>query len=117
MAWLHNYGLPTDGSADYLDTDGDHVNNWQEWQADTSPIDANDLLHITNFIRSGTYNRLSWTSKPTRLYQVQRRATLNESSPWETVITNDVPGWNNVGFDNTGPQYYYRVRVVQPYSP
>ena len=113
-AWLQHYNLPMDGSADCLDSDGDGQNNWQEWKADTSPVDANDFLHITSFTRSGTYNTLWWTSKPTRLYQVERCASLDGSSPWETIITNDVPGWNNVGFDNTGPQHFYRIRVVQP---
>ena len=113
-AWAQQYGLPTDGSADYLDSDGDGMNNWQEFLADTSPLDANDFLHVTSFTRSGTYNTLWWTSKSTRLYQVQRRETLGDISPWETIITNATPGWNNVGFDNTGPQNFYRILAVQP---
>lgn len=96
------------------DPDHDGQNNWQEWQADTSPADRNDYLHITSFTRTGTYNTLWWTSKPTRLYQVERCATLGASSPWETVFTSTMPGWNNVGFDSTGPQYFYRVRAIQP---
>jgi Chlamydia polymorphic membrane protein (Chlamydia_PMP) repeat len=96
------------------DFDGDGQNNGQEYLADTSPVDANDYLHITSFTRSGTYNTLRWTSKPTRFYRVERCATLDASSPWETIITIDVPGWNNVGFDNTGPRYFYRIRVLQP---
>ena len=112
-AWLAQYGLPTDGSADATDLDGDGLNNWQEYLADTSPLDAKDYLHITSFTRDGTYNTLWWTSKPTRLYQVQRRETLDAASPWETIITT-APGWNNVGFDNTGPQYFYRIQAVQP---
>ncbi|HTY88668.1 MAG TPA: PKD domain-containing protein [Candidatus Acidoferrum sp.] len=112
--WLQGYGLPTDASATYADTDGDGMNNWQEYLADTSPIDANDYFHITSFTRSGTYNTLWWTSKPTRLYQVQRCFALDGSSPWETIITNATPGWNNVGFDNTGPQYFYRIGAVRP---
>ena len=112
--WLQNYGLPTDASLAYTNSDGDGVNNWQEYLADTSPIDANDYFHITSFTRDGTYITLWWTSKPTRLYQVQRRQTLGDGSPWETIITNAALGWNNVGFDSTGPQCFYRIQAVQP---
>ena len=114
FTWLQSYSLSTYAGALYADSDGDGMNNWQEYLADTSPLDANDYLHITSFTRSGTYNTLWWTSKSTRLYQVDRNASLDAASPWETIITNTVPGWNNVGFDNTGPQYFYRIRAVQP---
>ena len=60
---------------------------------------------------------LQWTAKPTRLYQVERRAAFDVSSPWVTHITYDVPGWDNVGFDNVGPQYFYRIRAVRPLMP
>ncbi len=96
------------------DPDRDGQNNWLEWQADTSPMDGNDYLHITSFTRNGTHNTLAWTSKPTRLYRVERCATLGAPSPWETVLTSTMPGWNNVGFDDPGPRYFYRIRAIQP---
>ena len=45
-AWLQHYGLPTDGTADRLDTDHDGLNNWQEWQAQTDPTNALSVLKL-----------------------------------------------------------------------
>lgn len=39
-AWLQQYGLPTDGSADYTDADGDSANNWLEWQFNSVPTNS-----------------------------------------------------------------------------
>jgi hypothetical protein len=116
VAWMLTYFGTTNVNPN-ADSDHDGMSNLQEYLADTDPLDANDCLRITGYTRTGSYNTLWWTSRPTRLYQVQRHGPLDVASPWETTISLDTPGANNVGFDNSGGQYYYRIRAVRPLAP
>jgi len=99
------------------DADADGQSDLEEYLADTDPLAPDDFLLITDFSRTGSYNLLKWASKPSRLYRVDRRATLNASSVWETYLSDDAPGWSNVGFNNLGVHYFYRIRAVKPLSP
>jgi hypothetical protein len=121
----HN-GLPDAWELQYFghlgvdpDADPDHdgMSNHAEYLAGTDPNNGSDYLHITSYTRVGSYNMLWWTAKPTRFYRVERRAAFDVASPWETHISYDWPGWSNVGFDNFGPQYFYRIRTVRPLAP
>src|SRR5262249_49331385 len=62
-AWAQQYGLAVDGSADYADSDGDGMNNWQEWRASTVPTNAASLLQMSlTSVTVGSSVALSWQS-------------------------------------------------------
>src|SRR5262249_37086778 len=49
IAWAQLYGVSTDGT---VDSDGDGMNNWQEWRAGTSPVDKNSVLKFMSVART-----------------------------------------------------------------
>jgi hypothetical protein len=70
-AWLASYGLPSDSSADYLNSDGDGLNNWQEYLAGTNPTNASSVFRITGGqAQPGGQFVLSWLSVSNRFYDV-----------------------------------------------
>jgi parallel beta-helix repeat protein len=115
-AWLGQYGLPTDGSADHTDLDGDGLNNWQEWQADTSPTDPASHLSITG-ASAGPPVSVFLESSATRLYTLlfSKNGT---SGPWLSVpAQTDIPGTGGTltltNLTSTAP-CFYRVSVRVP---
>jgi hypothetical protein len=117
-AWLQKYGLPIDGSLDFADTDGDGFSNWQEWIADTSPIDPLSFLKILTPTRTnsppGVLVRWQGTST-NRTYFLQRATNLALASPFSVIKTNISPTNGLASFVDTntsgaGP-YFYRVGV------
>jgi hypothetical protein len=113
-AWLQQYGLPTDGSADNADTDGDRLNSWQEWRAGTSPIDSASVLKmltITNGISGAT---VRWQSVSGINYLLQH-SDLISGAGFSTIQTN-IPGQaGSTSFTDTNAvgarRMVYRVGV------
>ena len=87
-AWLQQYQLPTDGSADYSDTDGDTMNNWQEWRAATIPTDPSSLLKMLGVSNDVSAATVKWTSVNTRTYFLERSTDLTAQPAFVTVATN-----------------------------
>ena len=120
IAWLlANFGT-TNVNAN-ADPDGDGQSNQQEYLAGTNPNDAGDYLHITGVQRGDVgdphYVILTWTSQPTRFYAIQGRSSLDASTSWGDLYSLPWPGINNVGFDSTAGQNFYRIRATRPLSP
>lgn len=113
--WLQNNGLPVDGSADYIDTDGDGMNSWQEYVADTIPTDANSALRMLSPANDVSGIIVSWQSVATRNYFLQRGTNLFVPPAFNTIQSNITGQLGTTIFTDTnavgnGP-YYYRVGV------
>jgi hypothetical protein len=91
-AWLQEYGLPTDGSADFADPDGDGMNNWQEWRCGTNPTNSLSALRIISVLPTGTSVTVSWHSVAGINYFLERSTNLIGSAPVFTPVAAGIPG-------------------------
>ena len=76
-AWLQRYGLPADGSADFIDTDGDGMNNWQEWVCGTDPTNPLSALRLLSATLAGSNVTVSWQSVAGVNYFLERSANIS----------------------------------------
>jgi len=113
-AWLAQYGLSLDGSADFVDTDSDGLNNWQEWIAGTDPTNALSLLWLGPLTGTDSELTVSWSSVTNRSYALER--ATNFGGAIFSVLQSNIVGWpgtttwtdtNAIG----SARRFYRVRV------
>ncbi len=116
-AWLQQFGLPTDGSADFVDADLDGHNNWQEWRADTVPTNALSQLTLIPPTNPPTGLAVTWQSVASRSYFLERGTNLADAPALLTLATN-IPGkagsttFTDTTATNGGP-FFYRVGVQE----
>ena len=111
-AWMQQYNLPTDGSADSTDFDGDGMTNWQEWRTGTNPTNALSVLKMLAPSNSAPGVSLTWQSVSGVGYYLQCSTNL---PAFLTLQSNIVGQAGTTSFTDTnavgaGP-FYYRVGV------
>ncbi len=127
IAWLQQYGLPTDGSADYPDRDGDGLNNWQEWRCRTCPTNALSVLRLLSASPAGINVTVTWQSVAGVTYLLVRSTNLRASPLFQLVATNLLGQAGTTTYTDTNAArlapLFYRVgggelhRAHQPAAP
>jgi hypothetical protein len=119
IAWLQQYGLPTDGSADYGDPDHDDMNDWQEWVCGTCPTNASSALRLLSAMPTSTPSGgvlVTWQSVPGVSYFLESSTNLAASF---TLVATNIPGepgttsYAETNAAGAGP-FFYRVGVTPP---
>jgi hypothetical protein len=97
-----------------MDTDGDGMLNWQEYQANTNPRDAKSKLEVTSVVQSPYDGRwqITFPSALNRGYQVQASTDLLD---WR-IVQDGIPGTGtNITVIDTGfvpsSKTFYRLWV------
>jgi hypothetical protein len=113
--WAQKYGLPTDGTADYADSDGDGMNNWQEWKSGTIPTNAASVLAMASPAVTVTNATVTWKSVTNVIYFLQRSSDLSAQPAFVSIHSNLVGQAGTTSYTDTtatnGGSHFYRVGV------
>jgi hypothetical protein len=114
IVWLYQCGLPDDGSADYADSDGTGMNNWQKWIAGLNPTNAASVLALKSPSVTVSNATITWSSVTSRTYYVQRSSNLSQPL-FSSIQSNIIGQVGTTSFKDTtatnGNSFFYRVGV------
>jgi hypothetical protein len=114
-AWLLQYGLTNNGSADYADLDGDGFNNCNEWRAGTIPDDPSSLLKMLAASNSVSDVTVTWQSVTNRTYFLQRGTNFVVQPVFSSIRSNIIGQAVSTSYTDTNAvgseMSFYRVGV------
>jgi len=117
-AWLQQYSLPTDGSADFTDLDGDGLDTCQEWRCLTDPTNALSVLRLLSVSSDGAAVTVAWQGVVGVTYFIERSTDLGGEPPFVRLVSG-LPGqpgpmvYRDAGLPILAPQFY-RLGVIIP---
>ena len=96
------------------DPDHDGLNNWQEYVADTDPLDPNSKLQITgvSFVSGGV--KIDWRGGTWATQVLQRSTGLGGTNDWSNIFTALPPtsvSGSHTDAVSTNVMNFYRVQV------
>jgi len=113
--WAQEYALATDGTADYADSDGTGMNNWQKWIAGLNPTNAASVLKMLSTSNGLSGITVTWQSVNTRTYYIQSSTNLAASPAFTSIQSNLVGQLGTTSYTDTtatnGGPCFYRVGV------
>jgi hypothetical protein len=116
-SWLRVHGLAMDGTADYVDTDGDHRTNLEEWYALTDPTNAASVFEIDaiewSLVGVDRFIAVECDSALTRSYYLLWRSSV-ASGAWQRIDGTTVAGDGGtitLTDTNAGPRRIYGIGI------
>ena len=122
-AWERQYARNLSALNGGDDKDGDGLTNTQEFLSDTDPLDPNSKLRITLVVAQSMRmsHTIEWTSRPTRLYRIEKRSDLNPGYLWSDagfgLISPDTGATTTRTFRDDAVQRFFRIQGIKPLSP
>jgi hypothetical protein len=116
--WKQQYGLdPFNPAMASTDSDGDGMNNLQEYLTGTDPTNSASAFRIMSVVRTNNDIRATWQAGvgKTNALQVATGAGYNTNFTDVVIVTNTVGTTTNaidVGGATNGTSRYYRVHLV-----
>ncbi|MBN1675237.1 MAG: hypothetical protein JXR37_29625, partial [Kiritimatiellae bacterium] len=114
--WLAHYGIATNQAGAEGHGDGDNVENWREYFADTDPTNAESVLLVTNILAVGTNVTIEWCGGRAARQYLEMSLELGTNAAWMPVYTNEPPTETEQSYvcPSVEEQAYFRIRVERP---